>query len=79
MRPDPKHKGQLCRVAKLGLPVSRIQANGEGAILETPLGLVGVSSDCTPQWRAVDVADHVVSQRFLILASPDGVRGYLIP
>ena len=79
MRPDPKRKGQLCRVEKLGLPVSRIQANGEGAILETPLGLVGVAADCTPQWRAVDVADHVVSQRFLILASPDGVRGYLIP
>jgi hypothetical protein len=55
------------------------RAVGEGAILETPLGLVGVGSDCVPTWRAVDVADYALSHNFLLLASSEGLRGYLIP
>ncbi len=63
----------------LALPALDVAAAGSGAVVETPLGLVGLDGDAEPIWRMADTGAWAVTKGMLVVGTAGGVAGYRLP
>jgi hypothetical protein len=66
-------------VISLPVPAIRTVPIEGGAIVLTSFGLVGIDPGGSVRWRLTEVNDFVVTRRWLVVATPWGIRGHRIP